>query len=94
VKIDRSFVDGLAAPGEDEEIVRAVVAMASALGLSVVAEGVELDAQMRVLESLGIQYGQGHLWGRAMDPVAFAVSPAAMRTRMADEIMAAPPVPG
>jgi diguanylate cyclase (GGDEF)-like protein len=91
VKIDRSFVDGLGRDSEDEEIVRAVVAMASALGLSVVAEGVELEAQRQVLESFGVQYGQGHLWGRAVDPVAFAVSPAATRTRLADEVMAAPP---
>ncbi|HEU4346545.1 MAG TPA: EAL domain-containing protein, partial [Actinoplanes sp.] len=41
VKVDRSFVAGLGQSHEDEEIVRAVVAMSSAMGLSVVAEGVE-----------------------------------------------------
>jgi EAL domain-containing protein (putative c-di-GMP-specific phosphodiesterase class I) len=94
VKIDRSFVDGLGRDPEDEEIVRAVVAMASALGLSVVAEGVEREEQRQVLQSFGVQHGQGHLWGRAVDAVTFAVSPATVRTRLADEIMAAPPVAG
>jgi EAL domain-containing protein (putative c-di-GMP-specific phosphodiesterase class I) len=94
VKIDRSFVDGLGRDSEDEEIVRAVVAMASALGLSVVAEGVEQEAQRQVLESFGVQHGQGHLWGRAVDAVAFAVSPPTVQARMADDIMAAPPSGG
>lgn len=71
-----------------------MVAMASALGLSVVAEGVEQEAQRRVLESFGVQHGQGHLWGRAVDAVAVTVSPATVQARMADDIMSAPPVPG
>ena len=71
VKIDRSFVDGLGRDAEDEEIVRAIVAMSSALGLSVVAEGVETEAQRDVLISLGVGLGQGWLWGKAMEPDAF-----------------------
>jgi len=72
VKIDRSFVGGLGANPEDEEIVRAVVAMSSALGLSVVAEGVQTQAQRDVLAALGVVYGQGWLWGRPQDPETFA----------------------
>jgi diguanylate cyclase (GGDEF)-like protein len=63
VKIDRSFVDGLGTDAEDEEIVRAVVAMSSALKLTVVAEGVENQAQQEVLSTLGVSVGQGHMWG-------------------------------
>ncbi|GIJ46484.1 hypothetical protein Val02_33700 [Virgisporangium aliadipatigenens] len=72
VKIDRSFVAGLGANTEDEEIVRAVVAMSSALGLTVVAEGVETVDQRSVLDALGVTLAQGWLWGRATDPAAFA----------------------
>ncbi|HYT09773.1 MAG TPA: EAL domain-containing protein, partial [Mycobacteriales bacterium] len=72
VKVDRGFVDGLGRDPEDEEIVRAVVAMSSALGLSVVAEGVETAVQRGVLISLGVILGQGMLWGLAVDPMTFA----------------------
>ncbi|MEV0713743.1 EAL domain-containing protein [Asanoa sp. NPDC050611] len=72
VKIDRSFVGGLGTNPEDEEIVRAVVAMSSALGLTVVAEGVQTQAQRDVLQALGVVYGQGWLWGRPQDPETFA----------------------
>jgi len=72
VKIDRGFVDGLGRDPEDEEIVRAVVAMSAALGLSVVAEGVETAAQCTVLRSLGVVLGQGRRWGLAVDPDRFA----------------------
>ncbi|WP_327001324.1 EAL domain-containing protein [Dactylosporangium sp. NBC_01737] len=72
VKIDRSFVNGLGTSAEDEEIVRAVVAMSSALHLAVVAEGVETPAQRDVLMALGVPLAQGWLWGRAVDPATFA----------------------
>ncbi|MFC5002853.1 putative bifunctional diguanylate cyclase/phosphodiesterase [Dactylosporangium cerinum] len=74
VKIDRSFVNGLGTSAEDEEIVRAVVAMSSALHLAVVAEGVETEAQRDVLLALGVPLAQGWLWGRAVDPAAFAAA--------------------
>jgi diguanylate cyclase (GGDEF)-like protein len=74
VKIDRGFVDGLGRDPQDEEIVRAVVAMSSALGLSVVAEGVETPAQCAVLVALGVVLGQGYLWGKAVRPAEFAAA--------------------
>ncbi|WP_067501581.1 bifunctional diguanylate cyclase/phosphodiesterase [Actinoplanes sp. TFC3] len=63
VKVDRSFVSGLGDHGEDEEIVRAVVAMSRALGLSIVAEGVETRVQRDALAGVGVTQGQGWLWG-------------------------------
>jgi EAL domain-containing protein (putative c-di-GMP-specific phosphodiesterase class I) len=72
VKIDRSFVAGLGKNTEDEEIVRAVVAMSAALGLSVIAEGVETADQRAVLAGLGVTQAQGWLWGPAVDPQSFA----------------------
>jgi diguanylate cyclase (GGDEF)-like protein len=72
VKIDRGFVAGLGSNAEDEEIVRAVFAMSTALGLNVVAEGVEVPVQRGVLATLGVVMGQGRLWGNAVEPAEFA----------------------
>ena len=74
VKIDQGFVGGLGGDGSDEEIVRAVVAMSSALGLSVVAEGVETTAQRDVLAALGVRIGQGRLWGMAVPAEEFVAA--------------------
>jgi diguanylate cyclase (GGDEF)-like protein len=72
VKIDQAFVGGLGVNPEDEEIVRAVVAMSAALGLTVVAEGVETPAQRDVLATLGVVQGQGRLWDAPLGPAQFA----------------------
>jgi diguanylate cyclase (GGDEF)-like protein len=84
VKVDRSFIDGLGTVPGDEAIVRAVAALASALKLGVVAEGVETAPQRDILRGMGIRQGQGQLWGRAVDPDRFAgqlLAEAASRTR-------------
>jgi len=59
VKIDRSFVDGLGTDPEDSAIVAAVVSLGHALGLRVVAEGVETREQIRELVALGCDDAQG-----------------------------------
>ncbi len=64
VKIDRTFVQGVATG--DAPIVAAIVAMAGALGLQVVAEGVETEAQAGALVELGCTTAQGFLLGRPM----------------------------
>ena len=66
VKIDRSFISGLPADGDDLAIAEAVIAMAHSLGLSVVAEGVETEAQLSALRDLGCDEAQGFLLGRPM----------------------------
>ncbi len=66
VKIDRSFVAGLGSDAEDLAIVTAVISMAQALGLSVLAEGVENATQQRVLQQLGCTFAQGFLFSRAV----------------------------
>jgi diguanylate cyclase (GGDEF)-like protein len=71
VKVDRAFVYGLGDVPGDEAIVRAVTAMASALKLGVIAEGVETALQRKILRELGIQHAQGWLWGRAETPDTF-----------------------
>jgi diguanylate cyclase (GGDEF)-like protein/PAS domain S-box-containing protein len=64
VKIDRSFVSGLGIRARDTAIVQAIVSMAAALGLGVVAEGVETEQQLAVLADLGCPDAQGYLFGR------------------------------
>jgi len=66
LKIDRSFVVGLAQGVEDRVIVEAIVTMAHALGLDVMAEGVETPAQLDALRELGSGYVQGYLLARPM----------------------------
>jgi len=71
-KIDRSFVRELPSDPGDLAIVGAITAMSRALGLPVVAEGVETQAQREVLLRLGCAYAQGFLFGRPMPAEAFA----------------------
>jgi EAL domain-containing protein (putative c-di-GMP-specific phosphodiesterase class I) len=66
VKIDRSFVTGMAIDAGDLAIVRAVVDLAGHFGLSVVAEGVESERTVQLLEGLGCGVGQGFLFSRAL----------------------------
>jgi EAL domain-containing protein (putative c-di-GMP-specific phosphodiesterase class I) len=77
VKIDRSFVDGLAASAADQAIVRAVVSLAGELGMSVVAEGVETVEQRDQVRRLGCQSMQGYLFSRPVPPAEIAALAAA-----------------
>jgi diguanylate cyclase (GGDEF)-like protein/PAS domain S-box-containing protein len=72
VKIDRSFVDGLGTESEDSAIVAAVVSLGHALGLSVVAEGVETDDQLAELGALGCDRAQGFLFSPPQPADVFA----------------------
>jgi EAL domain-containing protein (putative c-di-GMP-specific phosphodiesterase class I) len=64
LKIDRSFVEQIGASDRDREIIGAITAMAHALGLSVVGEGIETDGQLGELAALGCDEGQGFLLAR------------------------------
>ncbi len=61
-------MSGLDTDNDDAEIVRAVVAMSLAMGLEVVAEGIETEGQRALLRTTGVQFGQGWLFGRAEAP--------------------------
>ena len=64
LKIDRTFVDGLATRPENLALTQAITTLAAALGLSTVAEGIETEEQARLLRSLGCTLGQGYLFSR------------------------------
>ncbi|HET6603167.1 MAG TPA: EAL domain-containing protein [Xanthomonadaceae bacterium] len=68
LKIDRSFVAGLAEDGEtarvSASVVRAVIALARSLEMEVVAEGIETEHQRQTLQEMGCEYGQGYLFAR------------------------------
>jgi len=72
LKIDQSFVRGVASSSEDAAITSATIAMARQLGLRVVAEGVEEAAQMDFLRRNGCREYQGFLFSPAVPPEAFA----------------------
>lgn len=66
LKIDRSFIRELAMNGEDVAVVAAIVAMAHRLGMRVVAEGVETEAQLSYLQNLECDEVQGYLFATPM----------------------------
>jgi diguanylate cyclase (GGDEF)-like protein/PAS domain S-box-containing protein len=68
LKIDLSFVRGATTDPDDASIVTAVIAVAHSLGLRVVALGVETEAQVALLRSLGCDEVQGYLWSPPVPP--------------------------
>ena len=72
IKIDRSFTSGLTDNGQDAAIVRAVLGLARGLGLPVVAEGVETEAQLTALQDEQCEEVQGWLLGRPAPINSFA----------------------
>jgi EAL domain-containing protein (putative c-di-GMP-specific phosphodiesterase class I) len=86
IKIDQSFVGGLAAQSEADAIVRAVVGLGRSLGMRTCAEGVETAAQLAFLQAEGCDEVQGYYLsrplpapdiGRLLDPPASAPAAAA-----------------
>ena len=71
LKIDRSFIKGVPAEESDGAIVRAIVQMAQALAMTVIAEGVETEAQRCFLLELGCDEFQGFLYAPALDAISF-----------------------
>ena len=66
LKIDRSFVDGLGTEPGDTAIVASIMSLAFAMGLHVIAEGVETESQAVVLAGLGCGVAQGFLFSRSV----------------------------
>jgi diguanylate cyclase (GGDEF)-like protein/PAS domain S-box-containing protein len=71
IKIDQSFVRHLVPDSTDLALCKAMVAMAHALGMQVVAEGVETAQQRDLLAAMGCDYGQGYLFSRPVPAADF-----------------------
>ena len=70
LKIDRAFVDGLGTDPEDEVLVSGMIGLAHALGLDVVAEGVETERQVASLKEMGCDIAQGYHFSRPLSDEA------------------------
>ena len=71
LKVDRSFVDGLGTDDDDSAIVRATIALAHGLNLTVVAEGVETQGQLEQLAALRCDHVQGYLFSKPIGAEEF-----------------------
>ena len=80
LKIDRAFVDAMTVSEQRLAIVKIIIRIAKTLGLTVIAEGIETEAQRELLMSLGCAYGQGYLLGR---PAGDGEAEALVRARTA-----------
>ena len=80
IKVDRSFVAGLGSPEQDPTIVAAVVDLAHKLGLRVVAEGVETEAELHAVGAMGCDEAQGFLLARPGPAHSFAVGEPVLTT--------------
>ena len=77
VKIDRSFIGRMDLPQEEQSsagIVRGMISLSHELRKTVVAEGIETEAQARMLRECGCDFGQGYLFGKPMDKAALVES--------------------
>ncbi|HSX55849.1 MAG TPA: EAL domain-containing protein, partial [Sphingomonas sp.] len=83
LKIDRSFIDGMGKERESAAIVHSIIHLGRALGLEVVAEGVETDAHLRALQLAGCSHYQGYYLARPLE-ADHSVELAHARFMMAD----------
>ena len=72
LKIDRSFVEHISRSYRDQQIVAAVIAMAHALGMTVIGEGIENSRQLSTLRLLGCDLGQGYFLAPPLTATALA----------------------
>jgi EAL domain-containing protein (putative c-di-GMP-specific phosphodiesterase class I) len=71
LKIDQGFIRNIVSDSNDSAIAKMVIVLAESLGLSVIAEGVELQAQADFLAHLGCHAYQGYLFSRPVPPNVF-----------------------
>ncbi len=64
LKIDRSFVNSVGENGEDSQILQTIISLAKNLKMRVIAEGIETESQLGILQNLNCEYGQGYLMSK------------------------------
>ncbi|MHB8636089.1 MAG: putative bifunctional diguanylate cyclase/phosphodiesterase [Fimbriimonadaceae bacterium] len=72
LKIDRSFINRIGGEGDGNAIIQAIMTMAQALSLNVTSEGIETSEQLRFLNVLGCQQGQGYLFAKPLEAARVA----------------------
>jgi EAL domain-containing protein (putative c-di-GMP-specific phosphodiesterase class I) len=88
LKIDKAFVDGVDKQADSRTIIRAIIGLGRSLGMKLVAEGVENEAQMLELRSNGCDFIQGYLCHRPLDEQTFIET---VDREMSSEMMGAEP---
>jgi EAL domain-containing protein (putative c-di-GMP-specific phosphodiesterase class I) len=73
LKLDRSFISQISTSEDYLVIVTAIIRMAQVLGMEVVAEGIEKEAERKLLIDLDCDYAQGYLWSKAVPNKDFVV---------------------
>lgn len=71
LKIDRSFVQEMTKGSSDFVLCEAIIVMAHKLGLEVIAEGIELEEQGKLLTAMGCEYGQGYFFSKPVNSLEF-----------------------
>ena len=71
IKIDKSFILGIDSDSRAEAIVRSAVELARALGLQLVSEGIETEAALHALQTMGVDIGQGYFIAQPLAANAF-----------------------
>lgn len=84
LKLSQLFVSGVPRDRSDVAVCQAIAGIAHSLGLGLVAEGVESEAQRQFLLELGVQVGQGFLFAPGLDPAEFSRRIAAGATQLRD----------
>jgi diguanylate cyclase (GGDEF)-like protein len=94
LKIDRTFIDGFGAGQDGPVLVRAIIELGNALGLEVVAEGIERTEQLGPLQALGCRLGQGYLFAQPLDADALGALLAGPALHRDEDLIALPRRPG
>ncbi|MHC2301055.1 EAL domain-containing protein (putative c-di-GMP-specific phosphodiesterase class I) [Rhizobium mongolense] len=79
IKIDRSFVTSFEATDKQDKVVKAIIALGAGLGVTITAEGIEEESQLRRLQDLGCDIGQGYLLGKPVPVEELAADHASAR---------------
>src|SRR3546814_20898548 len=79
VKVDKYFVQGIDKDAVKRQFVRSISEIAKQSKSSVIAEGIETEAELQAIRSLGIQYGQGYLLARPTMPPVSVLPPETLR---------------